>query len=49
MKRNTESLIHISVLTLRTADNVADLFTKPMRDANAFHKLRRIIMNESEP
>jgi hypothetical protein len=26
---------------------VADMFTKPMRNANDFHKLRRVIMNES--
>ena len=32
----------------KDTDNVADMFTKPMRDPNAFHKLRRIIMNEPE-
>ena len=30
-----------------TSENPADLFTKPMKNANDFHRLRRVIMNES--
>ena len=31
---------------VRTADNLADMFTKAMKNANDFHRLRRIVMNE---
>ena len=27
-------------------DNIADMFTKAMKNANDFHWLRRIVMNE---
>lgn len=37
----------LEVPFVRTADNVADILTKPMRNANDFHRLRRIIMNET--
>ena len=28
-------------------DNMADILTKPMRDAKQFHRLRKIIMNDT--
>ena len=32
---------------MRTDDNIADFFTKPFtKQANKFHTMRRIIMNE---
>ena len=46
--RDMVETFELEVPFVRTADNVADMFTKPMRDPNAFHKLRRIIMNEPE-
>ena len=36
----------IEVPFVRTADNLADFFTKPMKSASQFHALRKIIMNE---
>ena len=44
--RDMVETLELEVPFVRTADNVADMFTKPMRNANDFHKLRRIIMNE---
>ena len=35
-----------SVPFVRTADNLADILTKPMKDAKQFHKLRKVIMND---
>ena len=40
-------LLILSPRQVSTHEMVADMFTKPMRNANDFHKLRRIIMNES--
>ena len=31
-----------------TANNLADILTKPMKDAKQFHKLRKIIMNDRD-
>ena len=31
---------------MRTADNLADFFTKPL-DGKKFHAMRRLIMNEA--
>ena len=31
---------------VRTADNLADFFTLPMKSASQFHALRKHIMNE---
>ena len=45
--RDMVESFELEVPFVRTADNVADMFTKPMRNANDFHKLRRVIMNES--
>ena len=36
----------LEVPFVRTADNIADMFTKAMKNANDFHRLRRIVMNE---
>ena len=45
--RDMVESFEIEVPFVRTADNLADMFTKSMRNANDFHKLRRIVMNES--
>ena len=45
--RDMVESFELEVPFVRTADNVADMFTKPMRNANDFHRLRRVIMNES--
>jgi hypothetical protein len=45
--RDMVESFELEVPFVRTADNVADMFTKPMKNPNDFHKLRRIIMNES--
>ena len=37
--------MEIEVPFVRTADNIADFFTKPMT-ANKFHAFRKVIMNE---
>ena len=36
----------IEVPFVRTADNIADFFTKPMKTPKVFHAFRSIIMNE---
>ena len=36
----------LEVPFVRTADNLADILTKPMKDAKQFHKLRKVIMND---
>ena len=45
--RDMVESFELEVPFVRTADNVADMFTKPMRNASEFHKLRRVVMNES--
>ena len=45
--RDIVETFELEVPYVRTADNVADMFTKPMKNPNEFHKLRRVIMNES--
>ena len=45
--RDMVESFELEVPFVRTADNVADMLTKPMKNANEFHKLRRVIMNES--
>ena len=37
----------IEVPHVRTADNLADILTKPMKDAKQFHRLRSFIMNDN--
>ena len=36
----------LEVPFVRTADNIADMFTEPMKNATEFHRLRRLVMNE---
>ena len=36
----------IEVPFVRTAENIADFFTKPIDNATKFREFRRIIMNE---
>ena len=38
----------LEVPYVNTHDNLADILTKPMNDAKQFHKLRRIIMNDTD-
>ena len=38
----------ITVPFVRTKENIADFFTKPMHSANEFHAFRKLIMNESD-
>ena len=45
--RDMVETFELEVPFVRTADNVADMFTKPMKSATDFHKLRRIVMNEA--
>ena len=44
--RDMVESLEIEVPFVRTADNIADFFTKPMKSASQFHTLRKIIMNE---
>ena len=44
--RDMVESLEIEVPFVRTADNVADFFTKPF-NANKFHTMRKIIMNEA--
>ena len=43
---NMVEALEIEVPFVRTADNLADILTKPMSDAKQFHKLRKLIMND---
>ena len=46
--RDMVESMQIEVPFVRTADNIADFFTKPMSGhANKFHAFRKIIMNEA--
>ena len=45
--RDMVESFEIEVPLVRTADNIADMFTKPMKNATEFHKLRRLVMNEA--
>ena len=44
--RDMVESMEIEVPFVRTADNIADFFTKPF-NASKFHAMRKIIMNES--
>jgi len=44
--RDMVESLEIEVPFVRTLDNIADFFTKPL-NAKQFHAMRRIIMNES--
>ena len=43
--RDMVESLELEVPFVRTADNIADFFTKPLQ-AKQFHAMRRIIMNE---
>ena len=45
--RDMVESFELEVPFVPTADNLADILTKPMRDAKQFHKLRKIIMNDT--
>ena len=44
--RDMVEALEIRVPFVRTADNLADIFTKCMKHGKQFHALRRIIMND---
>ena len=44
--RDMVESFELEVPFVRTADNLADILTKPMSDAKQFHKLRKLIMND---
>ena len=46
--RDMVESFEITVPYVRTADNLADFFTKPMKSAASFYALRRLIMNDDE-
>ena len=45
--RDMVESFEIEVPFVRTADNLADFFTKPSKSASQFHALRKLIMNEA--
>ena len=44
--RDMVETFELEVPFVRTTDNIADFFTKPMKSATQFHTMRKIIMNE---
>ena len=44
--RDMVESFEITVPFVRSADNLADFLTKPMKSASQFHALRKRIMNE---
>ena len=44
--RDMVESFEIEVPFVRTADNIADFFTKPMKTASQFRAMRKVIMNE---
>ena len=44
--RDMVESFELEVPFVRTADNIADFFTKPMKSASQFHAFRKTIMNE---
>ena len=44
--RDMVESFELKVPFVRTADNLADFFTKPMKSASQFHALRKRIMND---
>ena len=45
--RDMVEKFEIEVPFVRTDDNLADFFTKPLKNASHFHALRKRIMNEA--
>ena len=46
--RDMVESFEIEVPFVRTTDNIADFFTKPMANATKFREFRRAIMNSTE-
>ena len=46
--RDMVESFELEVPYVETSKNAADILTKPMKDANQFHALRRIIMNDKD-
>ena len=46
--RDMVESFELEVPFVPTADNVADFFTKPMKNANRFRELRNLVMNVRE-
>ena len=46
--RDMVESFEIEVPFVSTRDNAADIFTNPMMDANQFHAMRKIIMNDRD-
>ena len=46
--RDMVESFEIEVPFVSTRDNAADIFTKPLKDANQFHAMRKIIMNDRD-
>ena len=44
--RDMVETFELEVPFVRTADNIADFFTKPMKTASQFNAMRKLIMNE---
>ena len=44
--RDMVETFQLEVPFVRTADNWADMFTKPMKDAKHFRRLRSLVMND---
>ena len=46
--RDMVEKFELEVPYVPTSENPADIFTKAMKDAKQFHKLRKAIMNERD-
>ena len=46
--RDMVESFELEVPFVRSEENAADILTKPMSDAKQFHKLRKILMNETD-
>ena len=46
--RDMVESFELEVPFVRTADNLGDILTKPMKDAKQFHRLRKFIMNDKD-
>ena len=45
--RDMVESFELEVPFVRTSDNAADILTKPMTDAKQFHRMRKILMNDT--
>ena len=46
--RDMVESFELEVPFVRSADNLGDILTKPMKDAKQFHRLRKFIMNDND-